>query len=73
MRENIDKELDTYNECQEILWENKHRFSKEDYEYFHEELRLTLYRIPHLTQKVVCKIMRDIAYIIEYDKYEDDL
>lgn len=64
---NIDKQLDTYNECQEILKENKHRLTKFDYEYFEGELIYTLYRIPHLSQKLVCKIMRDIAFIIEYD------
>ena len=68
---NIDKVLDTYNECREILEENKYRLSKEDYIYFKQKLIDTLYCIPHQTQKIICKAMRDIAFIIEYDDNVD--
>lgn len=64
---NIDKVLDTYNESIEILNENKYRLSNEDYKYFKQELIYTLNRIPYQTQKIICKAMRDIAYIIEYE------
>lgn len=64
---NVDKVLDTYNECIDILNENKYRLSKEDYTYFKSELIHTLYCIPHQTQNIICKAMRDIAFIIEYD------
>ena len=47
---NVDKVLDTYNECREILEENKYRLSKEDYIYFKQELIDTLYCI-HIKHK----------------------
>jgi len=63
----VDKTLDIYNESQEILKENEYRLSKEDYQYFHEELVATLNRIWYQTHKIIRKAMRDIAYIIEYE------
>ncbi len=63
----IDKTLDTYNECLEILEENKYNMTTEDYNYFTEELKATLNCIWHQTQKIIIKAMRDIAYIIEYE------